>query len=111
MIHRLPACGCRYGSEWSAAGELVVDPETYDAFISYSRADWRHAEDICSALRARGLKPFFDRHNLPPGLRSGPRAVLALDIAGVVEALAKAAQLVRESIWVSNAIRNCPLCV
>ena len=48
---------------------MVVGPESYDAFISYSRADWRHAEDICSALRARGLKPFFDRHNLPPGLR------------------------------------------
>ena len=42
--------------------------DTYDVFVSYSRADARHAADIDSALRARGLKPFFDRRNLPPGL-------------------------------------------
>jgi TIR domain len=43
--------------------------EFYDVFVSYSRADWRHAVEIDSALRARGLKPFFDRRNLLPGLR------------------------------------------
>jgi TIR domain len=42
--------------------------ESYDVFVSYARADWRHAADIDSALRARGLTPFFDRRNLPPGL-------------------------------------------
>ena len=42
--------------------------ETYDVFVSYSRADWRHAADIDSVLRTKGLKPFFDRRNLPPGL-------------------------------------------
>ena len=42
--------------------------ETYDVFVSYSRADSRHAEDIDSALCANGLKSFFDRRNLDPGL-------------------------------------------
>jgi energy-coupling factor transporter ATP-binding protein EcfA2 len=46
-----------------------VVTEAYDVFVSYSRADSRHAADIDSALRARGLKPFFDRRNLAPGLR------------------------------------------
>jgi hypothetical protein len=47
---------------------VVVANEVYDVFVSYSRADWRHAADIDSVLRAKGLKPFFDRRNLPPGL-------------------------------------------
>ena len=42
--------------------------ETYDVFVSYSRADWRHAADIDSVLRAKGLRSFFDRRNLAPGL-------------------------------------------
>ena len=42
--------------------------EGYDVFVSYARADWRHAADIDSELRARGLKSFFDRRNLPKGL-------------------------------------------
>ena len=41
---------------------------TYDVFVSYSRAAWRHAAEIDSALRAKGLRPFFDRRNLAPGL-------------------------------------------
>jgi WD40 repeat protein/energy-coupling factor transporter ATP-binding protein EcfA2 len=41
---------------------------TYDVFVSYSRADTRHAADIDSILRAKGLKSFFDRRNLAPGL-------------------------------------------
>src|SRR5262249_61436033 len=45
-----------------------VATETYDVFVSYSRADWRHAADIDSSLRARGLKSFFDCRNLAPGL-------------------------------------------
>ena len=42
--------------------------ESYDVFVSYARADWRHAADIDSVLRSEGLKPFFDRRNLAPGL-------------------------------------------
>ena len=42
--------------------------EIYDVFVSYSRADWRHAAEIDSILRAKGLRSFFDRRNLAPGL-------------------------------------------
>jgi WD40 repeat protein len=42
--------------------------DTYDVFVSYSRADEREAKAIDAALCARGLKPFFDRRNLPLGL-------------------------------------------
>jgi hypothetical protein len=52
-----------------------VANETYDVFVSYSRADWQHAADIDSVLRAKGLKSFFDRHNLAPG----PPRVRALE--------------------------------
>ena len=45
-----------------------METETYDVFVSYSRADGRHAADIDSALRSKGLRPFFDRRNLAPGL-------------------------------------------
>ena len=41
---------------------------TYDVFVSYSRADARHAADIDSVLRSKGLRPFFDRRSLAPGL-------------------------------------------
>ena len=47
---------------------MTLANETYDVFVSYSRADWRHAAEIDSVLRAKGLKPFFDRRNLAPGL-------------------------------------------
>jgi hypothetical protein len=42
--------------------------ETYDVFVSYSRAGSLHAKDIDSALCANGLKSFFDRRNLDAGL-------------------------------------------
>jgi TIR domain len=45
-----------------------VGDGAFDIFISYARADWRHAADIDSVLRARGLTTSFDRRNLPPGL-------------------------------------------
>jgi hypothetical protein len=41
---------------------------TYDVFVSYSRADARHAAEIDSVLRSKGLNPFFDRRGLAPGL-------------------------------------------
>jgi hypothetical protein len=47
---------------------MPADNEIYDVFVSYSRADSLHAKDIDSALRANGLKSFFDRRNLDPGL-------------------------------------------
>ena len=47
---------------------MNVANDTYDVFISYSRADSRHAADIDSVLRAKGLRSFFDRRNLAPGL-------------------------------------------
>ena len=42
--------------------------DTYDVFVSYSRADGRHAAEIDSVLRDKGLKTFFDRRNLAAGL-------------------------------------------
>jgi hypothetical protein len=46
-----------------------VADDTYDVFVSYSRADGRHAAEIDSVLRDKGLKTFFDRRNLAAGLR------------------------------------------
>src|SRR5215471_5220410 len=48
-------------------GTHVAD-ESYDVFVSYSRADGRHAAEIDSVLRDKGLKTFFDRRNLAAGL-------------------------------------------
>jgi WD40 repeat protein/energy-coupling factor transporter ATP-binding protein EcfA2 len=45
-----------------------VADDTYDVFVSYSRADGRHATEIDSVLRDKGLKTFFDRRNLAAGL-------------------------------------------
>jgi energy-coupling factor transporter ATP-binding protein EcfA2 len=47
---------------------FTVANETYDVFVSYSRADSRHAAAIDSVLRDKGLTSFFDRRNLAPGL-------------------------------------------
>ena len=51
---------------------MTVASEAYDVFVSYSRADWRHATEIDSVLRSKGVRPFFDRRNLAPGLRWVP---------------------------------------
>src|SRR5215831_591720 len=40
-------------------GTHVAD-ESYDVFVSYPRADGRHATEIDSVLRAKGLKTFFE---------------------------------------------------
>jgi energy-coupling factor transporter ATP-binding protein EcfA2 len=45
-----------------------VADDTYDVFVSYSRADARHAAEIDSVLRDKGLKTFFDRRSLAAGL-------------------------------------------
>jgi len=44
-----------------------VADDTYDVFVSYSRADGRYAAEIDSLLRDKGLKTFFDRSNLAGG--------------------------------------------
>jgi hypothetical protein len=46
-----------------------LENECFDVFISYARADARHAREIDSLLRQNGLRTFFDRHSLTPGLR------------------------------------------
>ena len=48
--------------------KMPASNETYDVFVSYSRADSRQAGEIDSVLRAKDLKPFFDRRNLDAGL-------------------------------------------
>jgi hypothetical protein len=50
------------------SSDLIVDTQAFDVFISYARVDERHAAEIDSVLRARGLSSFFDRRNLSPGL-------------------------------------------
>jgi TIR domain len=61
-----------------------VANETYDVFVSYSRADSRHAADIDSVLRAKGLKSFFDRRNLAPSLPRVPVLEQAIGAAKAV---------------------------
>jgi hypothetical protein len=66
-------CNLRLGDHrsnaWAPSGaSTFMANETYDVFISYSRADARHAAEIDSTLRAHGLKSFFDRRNLAPGM-------------------------------------------
>jgi WD40 repeat protein/energy-coupling factor transporter ATP-binding protein EcfA2 len=41
--------------------------EAFDVFISYARADGRHAAELDSFLREKGLTPFFDRRILAAG--------------------------------------------
>jgi hypothetical protein len=47
---------------------MTAANEAYDVFISYARADGRHAAEIDSFLRAHGLRPFFDRRSFLPRL-------------------------------------------
>jgi TIR domain len=47
---------------------MTAANETYDVFVSYSRTDGRHAAEIDSFLRGKGLKSFFDRRSLTAGL-------------------------------------------
>ena len=66
---------------------IAVASEAYDVFVSYSRADGRHAVDIDSALRANGLSSFFDRRNLAPGLPWVRALEQAIDAAKAVVVL------------------------
>ena len=47
---------------------MALASEAYDVLVSYSRADGRHAAEIDSVLRDKGLKTFFDRRNFGAGL-------------------------------------------
>jgi hypothetical protein len=51
----------------SVSWHATVNSEIYEVFISYSRADGRHAVELDSALRGNGLRPFFDRRGLVAG--------------------------------------------
>ena len=41
----------------------------YDVFLSYARTDAAPAQELAAQLRAHGLRTFFDRRELRPGLR------------------------------------------
>jgi ABC-type multidrug transport system fused ATPase/permease subunit len=45
-----------------------LETESYDAFISYARADARHAKEINALLCQNGVSTFFDNRNLISGL-------------------------------------------
>jgi hypothetical protein len=47
---------------------MTTANETCDIFVCYSRADKRHGAETGSVLHNKGLKSFFDRRNLDPGL-------------------------------------------
>jgi hypothetical protein len=55
-----------------------------DVFVSYSRADLRHAAEIDSFLRAKGLRTFVDRRDLAPGLLWVRALEQAIDAAKAV---------------------------
>jgi hypothetical protein len=44
-----------------------------DLFLSYNSTDHSFVESIARRLRDAGLEPFFDRWNLPPGMRWRPK--------------------------------------
>src|SRR6516162_1637245 len=60
--------GEKTSRDWIGWHGTYVADDTYDVFVSYSRADGRHAADIDSVLRDKGLKTYFDRRNLEAGL-------------------------------------------
>src|SRR6516162_8254878 len=60
--------GEKTSRDWIGWHGTYVADDTYDVFVSYSRADGRHAAEIDSVLRDKGLKTFFDRRNLAAGL-------------------------------------------
>ena len=71
--------------------------ETYDVFVSYSRADWRHAVEINSVLRDKRLRSLFDHRNLAAGL-PWVRA-LAAPVARSVSGADQVIRLSTEAEW------------
>src|SRR5262245_41660660 len=61
-------CGFIERQVAGAGSSMAEGQASYDVFVSYSRADHRHAAEIDSALRGAGLATFFDRRSLDPGL-------------------------------------------
>src|SRR6516162_3830410 len=60
--------GEKTSRDWIGWHGTYVADDTYDVFVSYSRADGRHAAEIDSVLRDKGLKTYFDRRNSAAGL-------------------------------------------
>jgi hypothetical protein len=83
--------------------------DVYDVFVSYSRADSRHAVEIDSVLRDKGLKTFFDRRSLAPGvpwLRALEQAIGAAKAAMVLigpQGIGNIQQYERELAFVRQA--------
>src|SRR5271170_366388 len=61
--------------------------DAYDAFVSYARADGGAAADVNGWLRAQGLRTFFDRSELRPGLPWVPALEDAMDRSHAVAIL------------------------
>ena len=61
--------------------------DSYDVFISYSRADAKHAAHIDSFLRANGLSSFIDNRELEPGRLWVPGLERAMNSAKAVVVL------------------------
>jgi hypothetical protein len=51
-----------------------VASETYDVFVTYSRLDGRHAAEIDSILRAKGLRPYSSSAGAAQTIRTVPLA-------------------------------------
>jgi TIR domain len=51
------------------ASNAFTAESSYDVFLSYNSADHGVVDEIARKLRDEGLKPFFDRWNLAPGMR------------------------------------------
>lgn len=51
-----------------------MDKDSFDVFLSYSRADQAVVEQVARRLHAQGLQVFLDRWYLAPGL-SWPQAL------------------------------------
>jgi TIR domain len=50
-------------------GRIMGDDFRFDVFLSYARSDEALANELNSWLRDQGLRTFFDRSELRPGLR------------------------------------------
>ena len=59
----------------------------YDVFLSYARSDGAVAAELNGWLRAQGLRTFFDRNELRPGLRWVPALEDAIGRSGAVAIL------------------------
>src|SRR5262245_24066100 len=61
--------------------------DKFDVFLSYARSDGAAAAQLNSWLRARGVRAFFDRSDLRPGLRWVPALEDAINRSDAVAIL------------------------